>query len=159
MLETARRCSRAASPSGNCSTTSIRGCALAGHCSLSWTKLVCTCEGFNDVADFSRIQRAHAFIAGRSRDFARKTSCRGAHTAVRVDFRFRSHMRAESAMRSSVMPRPEALAHEALFRAFEIPPDSCRRVRRQVQGEHPARLSPRGGEFESIQFPERECLS
>ena len=31
---------------------------FAGHCSFSWTKVVSTCEGFSDVAAFSRIQPA-----------------------------------------------------------------------------------------------------
>src|SRR5438093_4754516 len=71
MLETARRCSRDGSPSGNWSMTQTRGNAFArlpaglsavasawaGHRSLSWTRAVSTCEGFNDPAAFSRIQR------------------------------------------------------------------------------------------------------
>ena len=56
MLETARRCSRAGSPSGNCSMTRARGSTFAGQRSLSCTSEVSTCEGFSDVAAFSRIQ-------------------------------------------------------------------------------------------------------
>src|SRR3954452_14627716 len=70
---------------------------------------------------------------GTSRRFAPKTSCRGAYTAVGVEFRFRSFTRAEIAIVDRVTSRSEALEHESLFRAFEILPGNCRRVRRQVQ--------------------------
>ena len=96
---------------------------------------------------------------GRSRGFARKTSCRGVYTASHREFTLRSFTRSELVMLGSVMPSSEALAHESLFRAFEIPPGSCPPVRRQVQEEHPARLSPRDAESENIQSPERECPS
>ena len=63
MLETAKRCNRAVSPSGNCSTILTRGGALAGHRSLSWTRAVSICEGLRDAAAFSRIQRFSSSIA------------------------------------------------------------------------------------------------
>ena len=96
---------------------------------------------------------------GRSRGFARKTSRRGVHTALHREFTSRSCTRGELVMLGSVMLSSEALAHEWLFRAFEIPQGSCPRVHRQVQEEHPARLSPRDVESENIQSPEREYPS
>ena len=117
MLETARRWSRAGSPSGNSSMRRTSGRASAGHRSLSWSKVVSTCEGFSDAVAFFRIHPFPSSIAKHHADFAQ-----------------RPISGPQRAMMPGAAPEPAAVSF-----GFGNQLDSCRPARHRAREERPAR--------------------
>src|SRR5213075_2259201 len=84
------RCNKAASPSGNCSTTSIRDSRLLAIVHLVGPNWSAPVKGLTMWPTFPESSARTHPSPGTSRGFVRKTSCREAHTTVRVQFRFRA---------------------------------------------------------------------